>query len=246
MTQTATVDITESDSAWDALLAAVHAAHPGIKVPVPLSVFATQVGGSYDGELMVIGRAINGWPPDVSLDDLAEPESRRRVVATARATDDDEPLAFVHREWRRRSGRSAFWRMAWRVCEALQIGGSDDWAHHLAWSHLYRVAGQRSGNPSAPLSRVQRGACTELLRADLHRLRPRRVLFLTGASWAEPFLESLGPSLGPRRDVGVHAAGSWDGRAVVLADHPQCRPEEPMAEAITDAFRELAVSLSPG
>ena len=35
-------------------------------------------GKLYDGELMVVGRAVNGWAGDISLGEIASAESRRR------------------------------------------------------------------------------------------------------------------------------------------------------------------------
>ena len=124
---------------------------------------------------------------------------------------------------------------------SFKIGQGDRWPSSLAWSNLYRVTGQRAGNPSAPLARLQRAGCTALLAADLHTLAPRRLLLLTGGDWAAPFTEALGMRLTPGGGVGVAARGDWGPTRVVVADHPQCRPRDPDDRGDRRRVRVIAV-----
>ena len=127
------------DIEFDAMLAGV-AAVTGPEVP--LVPFWPLHGGAYTGDLLVIGRSVNGWIEDWTAGELAQP--RVRAEAMARLRLDAEPsgvdrMAWVSDLWGATDGyntrRSAFWR----VLADLTAGFDDpNWPGRLAWTNLYK------------------------------------------------------------------------------------------------------------
>ena len=86
----------------------------------------------------------------------------------------------------------------------------------------------------------QETACIELLKEELMLLRPRRVLFSTGFSWAEPFIQEIARVRQPdgARHVerfGLLGAGE-DQIPAVVATHPMTRPEGEWVAEVLAAF----------
>jgi hypothetical protein len=126
------------------------------------------------------------------------------------------------------TARSAFWRVIRAITVEMGIASATEkhWSSHLAWTNLYRVSPHQCGNPNAALQAAQRDVCFDLLKAEITALVPRRVLMLTGADWAWPFLERLsGLTMGSRSSGLVRVVGSIElpraPRKLVVAVHPQ-------------------------
>jgi hypothetical protein len=226
------------ETAFERLLADVAFATPA---DVPLVPFWPLRGAAYDGELLVIGRSVNGWVEDWTAAQLRDPDQRTAAVALLRR--DAEPadrdrMAWVTDLWGARDGyntrRSAFWRVLSRFVPG---GGADGWPGRLVWTNLYKVSPAAGWNPGADLQRAQRPAATELLRRELTAYAPRRVLALTG-SWIDPFAGGLGLTIATRGGL-VEGLGERDGTAWVVAKHPMGKPEDRFVAEVTDAFAEL-------
>lgn len=127
------------------------------------------------------------------------------------------------------------------VAQAI-TGLTDDWPGTLIWSNLYKVAPFQGGNPSPTLKNAQLETCQRHLAAEVALWKPKRILFLTGWSWAEPFfVATLGKHVGERRDGNVQ----WSGRievpftesvSVVVAVHPQGKKEVAVTQEIKQHF----------
>jgi hypothetical protein len=91
-------------------------------------------------------------------------------------------------------------------------------------------------DPSARLARVQLPGRCELLLADHERFKPARVLFLTGANWLAPFVFAVGSRLRVVDRDGLQAVGTWGASRVVVAAHPQGKPERALVDAIAGVF----------
>jgi hypothetical protein len=157
------------------------------------------------------GRAQNEWvePTRFDLDDLADPEARRRKaraiceagyqtsicefdVRAGRSVGscDGPRMHWVHHQRQRGSypynrvaTGSPFWRVVGRVTRHLYPEAAEEnWASWVGWSNLYKVAPNRGGNPGFSLKSRQFEACAELLVAELEMWRPKAAVYLTEAN----------------------------------------------------------------
>lgn len=213
---------------------------PGIQ-PRRLAPFWPKVGRLYDGDLLVIGRAVNGW---VDLWDLDKPGDPAVMAATARTSAEDAvngcPLGWVLDRWRRRDGgydssTSQFWETIRRVVVDGHPEWEADWVSHVAWTNLAKVAPWEGGNPGSRLLVLQRELGPALLAQEVKELAPRRVLALTGRGWFEPFATGLGLAV-EWRDGYVEGLANDGERRWVVAVHPMTRSPRLVAEAIAAAF----------
>ena len=236
------------EARFDELLAAVAAAAGSPDTPVV--PFWPLVGDAYDGELLVIGRSVNGWVEDWTPRELADAAERAKAVAAMRA--DAEPdgrcrMAWVTDLWGAPSGystsRSAFWRVLRRLAvDGLGARGAA-WAGRLAWTNLYKASPAAGWNPGADLQRAQRAHAAALLHMELDELAPRRVLAMTGV-WIAPFADAL-DLCADARDGLIEGVGEIAGRPCVVAKHPMGKPEGRMADEVRAAFAELGAPLPP-
>ena len=219
----------------------------------PLTGFLAMIGDKYTGELMVAGRAVNGWADALTARDLGDETARSTVTREIyrSVSSGPCPMLWVTNQWRVEKGkystaRSQFWRVVRNIVGELRIGAIDqaDWPSHLVWSNLYKVSLSRGGNPGVKLRRAQFAGCLDLLKWELDNYRPRRVLFLTDSNWAEPFLKQLWvrnckPSSESLVDnFGTIKSGSGLA-ACVVAKHPQSMNESQWARDTLDALDEL-------
>lgn len=231
--------------AFDHMLARV--AEVTLDPRLPLVPFWPLRGRAYDGELLIIGRSVNGWVDDWTVgqlrDQLQREEALRWLRADAEPADRDR-MGWVTDLWGSTAGystsRSAFWRVARRIS-----GGEDappDWPSRIAWTNLYKVSPAAGWNPGADLQRAQRQAAGELLAEELRVLAPRRVLAMTGLNWLRPFVDVLGLHLNAREGL-VDAVGLDSGRSWVVAKHPMTKPQDRFVSEVRQAFAELASPL---
>ena len=210
-------------------------------------------GQRYNGALMAIGRAVNGEDFAISPAGLQQPERRMAFIeqlTSATAADGVCPLAWVQNQWgtsdkdKYNSAGSAFWRVLRTLARELLDCDEPDWPSHLVWGNLYPLAPCGGGNPNAPLQRAQFEGCRRLLHQEIEEDRPRRLIFLTGLDWAEPFLRgkfepSTIRSLPFVETAGYWVVGSGYRASTVVAPHPQCKPEAQWTAAVVAAFRAL-------
>lgn len=211
--------------------------------------FLAMRGEAYDGGLMVVGRATNGWTDGVSPNDLSSPGSITRYAALVQesvADGGDCPLSWVTRTWGAKEGynpaRSAFWRCIQHVTRGLGIvdSAAADWSSHLVWSNLYKLSPAEGGNPNDALCDAQRQGCLDLFNLELNTYRPSRVLLLTGMDWAEPFVVDATLQSGEDFKL-VEKYGRIrleDGSDVqcVVAVHPQGKSEKVWVHEVISAF----------
>lgn len=214
---------------------------------LPLVPFWPLRGASYDRELLVIGRSVNGWVNDWTVRQLCDRVEAEAAVDQVRS--DAEPvagdrMAWVVDLWRAPSGyntaRSAFWRVIRRISCGDRVV-AEDWPSRLVWTNLYKVSPAFGWNPGADMQRAQRGSATELLKFELATFAPRRVLALTG-SWMEPFRVALGVDV-ERRNGLVEGFGMRGAEAWVVAKHPMGKPGTAFVTEVLKAFEELGIPL---
>lgn len=220
-----------------------------------LTGFLAMRGHAYDGELMWVGRAVNGWVKPgctpTELRDAARADALVQAVLgkAVVASEDPCPLRWVANPWSGKKddynpARSAFWRTARRTLSAVGGAGASEqaWSSRLVWSNLYKVAPEKGWNPSATLAALQRARCRELLLHEIATFRPRRLVFATGMDWAQPFLDAPCFAFDRRPDTG-HLRGSGDlvldgetiGRFAV-ALHPMGKNEDLWSRAVHEGL----------
>jgi hypothetical protein len=213
--------------------------------PAAQALFWPKVGRRYDGGLMLVGRAVNGWIDRWEPGDGRDPGE---LAAIARRTAEGRvngcPMGWVLDRWGKHddgynTARSQFWDTVRRVAVGLHPEWSADWPSHLVWSNLAKVAPYDGGNPGSASLRVQRGlAGAALLAREVDELAPRRILAFTDRWWFAPFAEALGADLEQREGL-VEAAGRRGEQHIVVAVHPMTRSPEAVADAIVAAFASL-------
>lgn len=212
-----------------------------------LCVFSMGVGKRYNGRLLVVGRATNGWGNGFSKDDL---EDCRRLSDSFASKIAFENLDWVDRQWGATDGyntrKSQFWRVS-RMLARRVARNSDDCIDHICWSNLYKVAPD-GGNPSGRLRNIQFERCVDVLRSEIEFSKAQNVVFLTSYGWAKPFLDRLNVS--NQRETAnnhfVELVSSAGGVNYVVGQHPQGKPEQPHCDEIVNALNNLSSNVWPG
>lgn len=207
----------------------------------PWTIFWPMVGHRFAGDLLVVGRAPNGWSvqwdaaADGSPDGIAEAATQTRRASEG---DGSDPMDWI--TWsdgirtRYNTNDSAFWRVSRRVRAGL-IGEAEDWPRDLAWTDLAKIAPWGGGNPAGQALRMQREHAPALFAREVEEIAPTRVLVMAGRWWFEPFAAPLGLSVdwreGPVEGVADEPRRRW-----VVLPHPMTRAETPLMEAALAAF----------
>lgn len=220
----------------------------------PITAFMAMIGNQYRGELMVVGRAVNGWIEGCKPQELNDSRNVNSFIERVlqSVTDGDPcPMQWVSESWGNydhgdyNTKKSAFWRVIRRVVDELSIADveSPEWPSHLMWSNLYKFAPAKKGrNPSSGLCSIQFNECKSLIEQEISTFSPKRILFLTGMNWAEPFIERLMVDVtaitGYQYVEGIDKISSssqahgW----VVVAAHPQGKKEDIWVDEVISAF----------
>jgi hypothetical protein len=218
------------------------AATPRIS-PRETSLFWPQVGAAYDGDLLLVGRAVNGW---IDRWDLDAPTGLGGLTRTARQTSERSPegahpLRWVVDRWKGGRGAyntatSQFWVTVRAMLLAEHPEWEPDWSSYLAWSNLAKVSRWTRGNPSWRLREAQLADAGELLRLEVEELAPRRILVLAGRAWFERYATALGLAVRWAEGLVEGVATDGAGRRWVIAVHPMTRSPRAVAAAALAAF----------
>jgi uracil-DNA glycosylase len=210
-----------------------------------LTLFAARAGRLQQGELMVVGRAVNGGDISFKVADLTDELEAKLVdqLWTEAIPIGLDPLGWVGAAWGSKNDyntrRSQFWRVIRNVSRSIVPNAEPtDWYSHIIWTNLYKVSPQETGNPSGHLLRNQFAACVDLLATEITFWNPRRILFLTGLTWARPFLEKLGCPVTLVKDSPIQATAARGLVPIIVAPHPQGKPEKALAAAIVARFQD--------
>jgi len=207
-------------------------------------------------ELMVIGRAVNGWQ-----DKPWKPEdlNENKIEEIIKELYDFPPMRWIiecltnpEKYNNYKTSRSAFWRVVKLLTGKLGIADvtKPDWPTYLIWSNLYKISPFHGGNPSNSLAEFQRKECVDLLKEEISQWQPQRIIFLTGIDWAEKFFTEDRDESGKINIESCYKKYSdlkvqWSGKLLlpqcnpttfVVASHPQRKPESPLTEEIMKYF----------
>lgn len=211
--------------------------------PRQLALFWPKVGARFDGGLMVVGRAVNGWIDLWDLDKSNEVGALAQVARrSGEAAVNGDPLGWVLEQWRPATGgyntaQSQFWQTTRRLVTSLEPGSEADWPSRIVWTNLGKLAPWRGGNPGSRLLAIQRRQGPALLQAEVDELAPSRVVVFAGRWWFEPFATALGLDVEWRSGL-VEGVANESGLRWVLAVHPMTRSPAAVADAVLAAFAE--------
>jgi hypothetical protein len=266
-----------SDYLDQALLATANGKHR--KPDRKLTAFFPVKGNRATGELMVVGRAVNGWGKGWAPVEALDADKRREIIRDVSSpawAADCCPMSWVQTSWHKtgfncvecgephpakgprcsqcgtgeiqkvyNTATSAFWRVIRSVTHALNVADTTqpDWPSYLIWSDLYKVSPAKGGNPTSGQIKLQHDYCVRMLEEEIRQWAPRRILFLTGVDWAKPFFAGIGLRNGNELSGLVSYAGRADfGKGVaslVVAPHPQGKPEGQIVAEVEKAFADL-------
>lgn len=213
--------------------------------------FLSMTGNRFDHELMVVGRAVNGWDVEVirpnELSTLASSEVYAGSVFSSVTDNIGCPMTWVTKCWGNydsgyNTKGSAFWRVIRAVVSIFGIADVNEstWPSYLVWSNLYKVAPVK-GNPGSVLCDIQFSGCVSLLQMEIATYHPRRLLLLTGLPWAKPFLERAAPDVSSVSGYDFVEAIGQVGHSgavtkIVVAAHPQGKHEASWVSEVTAAL----------
>jgi hypothetical protein len=222
-------------------------------------------GKKYNHELMLVGRAFNGWGSE--NDDICwNPKSGNPSSETINniidyslygEKDGDCPMKWITDHWGWETNvnkntpkneqynmkRSQFWRVTKEILSKLKNTEPEDWASYLVWSELYKIASSEGGNPSAKLLNAQWENCKRVLSEEIKFYEPTRILFLTGYDWFEDFegievFKDLGFTKVETKSSLVEWAGYNENIKVVVAKHPQGKDETEYVKQVIEYFNK--------
>lgn len=213
-------------------------------------------GHRYDGRLMIVGRAPNGWEGGFTPSALGIQRERAKVLRFARDVAEKGvpewrkpgrcPMLWVADQWNDPRGggyttnKSRLWLLVREMAGTLRLpaSASEEWPSAVCWSDLYKVAPKENGNPREWLKRAQLASACRLLAREVQELNPRLVVVLAGREWYAPFVETLGLKLKGVAGPAVEAVALQGDRQWLLA-----KPPTYMAPGVTvEAYQSDVVS----
>lgn len=163
-------------------------------------------GKLFDGKLMIVGRAVNGWDDECEWFHGDYKEALPiNLVTKAYNKSLDNPLKWVTDMWglnkKNENGeklyntaRSPFWQLTKNVLKHItpeDEWNEENWSSKIIWSNLYKVAPANGGNPNKTLCNLQLDFCKDILNYEIQQNKPKYLLFITGHDWFNPFTECI-------------------------------------------------------
>ena len=223
----------------DLLIKLVNHDYPESKNPRNIVVFNSIQGRKYEPnrELMIIGRATNGW------DTYYKPDSQNAQIEIAKTIEKIKnrkynfDLTAEVTSWENNDipyyiSKSRFWNTGLRVATTV-LGHDNSRTDHIVYSNLFKVSSD-GNNPSPELKELTLASNIKILNAELEFFKPKKILFLTGYNgWAKPFIKELNATpIELAQSKYIHFSGKIGETSVVVADHPQGK-----GKTITDEIR---------
>jgi len=190
--------------------------------------FTPGIGKEYNNELMIVGRANNGWKTYIDKSDRNNMETDLIDVKKQFSEND---MQWVVNQWGNNkfgngynTKKSAFFRLSRRLAEEL-IERNELVINKIVWSNLYKVGNVNGKNPSSCLKNVQYDHCRQILNKELTFFNPKVVIFLTGWNWAKSFLKDSENLMTTTTNKFVEFVGKSENALIIVGQHPQGKPE---------------------
>ncbi|QXM05459.1 hypothetical protein [Crassaminicella indica] len=201
-------------------------------------------GNLYKGDLMIIGRAVNGWDEGEwvhgELNSIDEIERYVEKIMNISITTERCPLKWVKECWGNTTGyntkKSAFWRTVQKLLIEKEL--KDYWWSRIIWTNLYKIAPYEGNNPKLTLMKLQLDKCCEILKKEIEIYRPQNIVCFTGVDWFEVFSNRIDNiNLLEVDDKTVDAVGKYmfndnTFSNIIIAKHPQGKDENMMVHEI--------------
>lgn len=197
------------------------------------------IKGKEEIDLMIVGRAPNGWGVYYNRNKPAGEE--RNTLEWVLNNMKEEDLEATIADWATKKKysitRSQFWRVGRRIAKSV-TGRNEREFDNVLYSNLYKV-GSDGKNPTPKMIDATQENCIKILQLEIEIFQPKRILLLTGCDWAKPFIENLkieGKYIDQPSDVSF--IGKIDEKEFVVAVHPQGRnkSEDKITTEIRMAF----------
>lgn len=202
--------------------------------------FFPQDGEDYQKEIVVIGRACNGYITSslnihtlfgTSEEAIVNRKDQMKWVEDCAGNKDGY-----------NTNKSAFWRVTKRIAQKFY---PNNWYSCIAWSNVCKIAPWKGGNPNNALYYAQLESCKKIFEEEVRQLSPKFVIMFTGEDWAKDFLLYLnkGKELKSIKEL------DWDkykchvydinGTFFILTEHPQGKKEKEHAESIINFIKSM-------
>ena len=197
------------------------------------------IKGKSNVDFMLVGRAPNGWGLYYNRSKkLGETRNTLEWVLDEMNTEKD--LAVEISKWESEgkyfTGGSQFWRVGQRIAKSV-LNRDDKVFDNVLYSNLYKVA-SNGKNPSQRMMNATIENCINILKIEIEIFQPKKILFLTGHDWIEPFGKELNFKKTDTSDSNlVSFIGMYGNIEVVVAVHPQGKKEDDIVREIRKAFR---------
>jgi hypothetical protein len=212
------------------------------------------VGNKYKNELLVVGREPSYWWDNFSIEELAVkgPEfifnNKIRYFAN-NELDFSHPLNYFTNPGGNTKLRGKyktsynpaydpFWCCVKDIVSELGICKNDTkWASSIALTYLYKIAYCSKSYSSEKLRTTQFEYCKEMFQLELLKLKPKRVLFLTGMKYVQYFLDL---TEGSDKEDCVHNLGKFDygfhKAHTVVSGNPRMYKRSELVKSILNEF----------
>jgi len=220
---------------------------------IKLTGFSPLIGSQFEmseSRLLLCGRAVDGWRNEWHSNSPTE-ESLRNIFKIPEA----DRTAACEMNWLQRSRKnwaddrskgynyksSSFWTGARDVIKQLEGNPAlqeNQWQANLTWSNVYKISPADTGNPGDKLRSIQIEYCIKILQHEIHFLRPKNILFVTGG-WGKKILEAL--DIYPYYDSQdiVQFSGKVNGANVVVTVRPERQKRNRWVKEVVSAFQKL-------
>ena len=168
-------------------------------------------------KILVIGRALNGWQLDCDFklsciensSDLAEKfiaEWDKMDDPTANVSWSERNLSHSechHLKWvntsirGKKTSSNSFWRLAKIATEKVFGCENESWIDCIAWTNLYKVSPDETGNPQGRCKVAQEEICIDILEKEIDDLNPSHIFVIAMTNkkdgsitdeWVKPFI----------------------------------------------------------
>ena len=190
-----------------------------------VSVFNIAKGRNFKNEIIVYGRAVNGWCNFMKEELLANFDTIESNILNDNL---DWVINLFHNpvdDWK--PYRSAFWRLIKSLASDIYSNNEYEVLNEIAWSNLYKISKAAEGNPSQRLMNVQLGMVKDILKLELDIYKPNVAIFLTSLGWANPLLKDLGIEILEKNQEFkfVELVAKYNNTIIIVGQHPQGKPE---------------------
>ncbi|PHI21518.1 hypothetical protein CEQ90_01495 [Lewinellaceae bacterium SD302] len=201
-------------------------------------------------DTLYIGRALNGWHWDFTVEALqADLEGHLRKILEDKheAAAYEDRLNWVEKYWQNgtkgyNTAKSQFWQVIRQISIERSKEG-EQWWDDIVWTNFFKIAPAKR-NPTGKMINIMGQASHDLLMAEIAYYQPRNIVCLSGLNYAAHLLASAKSTVSIDRNTPlIEYAGDvcWQGDEVirlVISPHPQSRSTARIAKEIMPLLKD--------